>query len=244
MRYAELALALALAAALLAAGPARALPASTTDLWDVSQGTVVTGSTPIHFSSDARQMFGAVITRIESANTVFGDFEAAGSLDFIEWRTAAPVTLRSFNLSAVHDAAPLRNRYYRGMDRFSLFAFDGTDFAEIFSISFSGDLYDPLAANHPCKCQFVLEANVAAVTSDRFRAEFVQTGPPSDASGVRIHELDGYGTFFGNQPIPGTQVPEPSSLALFGLAVVALARGRSGSRRPRAFMPAGRRGSP
>lgn len=220
-----------LATAVLAlASPAWSLPASTIDLWDVSQGTVVTANTAVldygglPFLSDRRNMFGFTQAgSIETVNTLFSDFTPEGFVHSIEWQTAAPITLRSFNLIAHHDG-PGGTRDFRGMDSFKLFYFDGVAFSQIFAIDLTGSPeYDPLGLNAACHCVLILESNVAPVTSNRFRAEFVQAGPPSNRAGIRIVELDGYNTFLAS-----SQVPEPATLAILGvgLAMLGLLRRR------------------
>jgi hypothetical protein len=218
-----------LAAGLIVAlGPARDVPAvTTTDAWDVAQGTTVTASSVIHGGSASTFMFGHSAPVPEGTNTLFGDGQAAGTVHWIEWQTTAPVTIGSFELYAIHDGAPTRDANYRGIRDFKLYAWDSGDSAfDILlydaSFPFLNDippLYDPIASLHPCQCALDLIAPVAQlVSTDRWRAEFTQFGLVDfSASGPRIHELDGFAA---------TSVPEPATLLLLGGGLAGLAGSR------------------
>jgi hypothetical protein len=56
-------------------------------------------------------------------------------------------------------------------------------------------------------------AAVTPTTNQYFRAEFVQYGPPGNASGPRVYELDGYDFV----------IPEPAAMPLLGAGLILLA---------------------
>jgi hypothetical protein len=161
-------------------------------------------------------MFGhEVIGQAEYDRTIFGD-AAKGFVHWVEWQTPEVITLRSFVLMAEHDEYG-RDANARGFSRFTLFA-EGTpgNFdVKVFEL-FPSNPYSttPTPPNAIIESNsygdLFLAANVSPVTSQRFRAEFVQYGDtiPS-ATGPRIRELDGFDTSYA--------VPEPSSLIVWGL---------------------------
>src|SRR5213595_2585238 len=81
---------------------------STNDLWDISQGVTITTNSPFDAALggpnpyDARDMFGGMFDNytLERGQVVFDDNVPADFMQFVEWRTAAPVKIRSFNLFA------------------------------------------------------------------------------------------------------------------------------------------------
>lgn len=200
---------------------------SSSDLWDVSQGTTVTANSPV--KNDADQMFGGSGDSPEISNTLFRDFQPRGTLHFVEWQTTAPITLRSFRLDASHDHPP-RDINARGFSRFTLFAFNSssgsfdTKLFELFPADPYGDTTAPpfsQITTNSTENRLILDANVTPTTAQRFRTEFVQAGAPTDwpaASGPRIRELDGSSTFHADV----AAVPEPSSLTLLGLGAMGL----------------------
>jgi hypothetical protein len=201
----------------------------------VSQGGTVTSHTGVIFGSDIRNMFGFVsgFPTDATVNTLFRDAQPTGTLHAVEWQTPAAVTLRAFTLFAAHDGLP-RNATARGFSRFTLYAFNPV------TSSFDLELFELLPSNPygstPAPALSVIEtnaagnllvlgANIAPVTAQRFRAEFVQFGFfAPNASGPRVLELDGFDTFHESVATP---VPEPTSLILVGLGlpgVIALRR--------------------
>jgi hypothetical protein len=209
--------------------------ASTTDLWDVSQGATVTSHSGVIFGSDIRNMFGFVsgFPTDPTVNTLFRDAQPTGTLHAVEWQTSAAVTLRSFTLFAAHDGLP-RNATARGFSRFTLYAFDpltssfNIELFELFPSNPYGNTPAPefsVIETNAAGNLLVLGANIAPVTAQRFRAEFVQFGFfAPNASGPRVFELDGFDAFHEDV---ATSTPEPASCVLFGVGFLAIsARGR------------------
>ena len=174
----------------------------TTDLWDVSRGTVVTGNSPVLGISDARNLLGFVVESSEVSSLLFADAQPQGFVHFVQWQTPLPNSLRSFILHAAHDGAPF-DANKRGFSRFTLLArnpetddFDVQLF-EIFPALLYEDtvvppdvLFEADRRNHLRLC-----VNVDPTQSQEFRAEFAQFGPPSpNQSGPRVLEIDGYDT--------------------------------------------------
>jgi len=193
--------------------PAFAIPVTgvTNDVWDVSNGTVVTNTSGALGDVGAESIFGG-FDPIFGILTLFRDDQGAGFVHFVEWQTPNPVTIESFHLGAAHDEheSPFfRDANERGFDLFTLMAFNLTtnqfdivlfDFVvplgddNAVHLSENAELYDPTA-------QFSVDKNILnivadvdqLVSADRFRAEFTQHGPgPSNESGPRIIELDGF----------------------------------------------------
>jgi hypothetical protein len=234
-------------------GGAHALTPSASDLWDVSQGATVTGTSGVvtgACASNAGNMFGGNIGGPSclpdvGVNAVFQDFQAAGFLHWVEWRTAAPVTLGSFNLVASHDSGfdgfNQRNINYRGFRTFRLYSGDGAGnwtLLYTYTADPDSDLDYGGGPNFPAQNLLELTASVTPTVAQYFRAEFVQYGtgsPPSaygDAQGPRIHELDGYAP----QVVPVTAQPIPtlSEWALILLSFVTASCGAMAYRRRRA----------
>ncbi|MDQ4127661.1 MAG: Ig-like domain-containing protein, partial [Actinomycetota bacterium] len=181
---------------------------STADLWDVSAGTAVTSTTGVLSGTDARDMFGGTFSTIsvENGNTIFSDFQPKDFVHSIKWRTDNPVAAGSFNLIAYHDGADSENRSFT---EFRLYGFDtSTDQFELLytlnpTIPYGGDgesVGGPRTGDVLYAC-----GDLPALSTDRFRAEFVQTVESSNASGPRIVELDGFeGTLVTPPPAPST----------------------------------------
>ena len=99
---------------------ANAGPVSYDDLWDISQGSLVTAHSPRHWASHIDNMFGASKgSAPEEEHTMFDDGHLAGTVHWVEWMTSVPMTLETFNLVAAHDH-DLRDIRYRGFSQFRL----------------------------------------------------------------------------------------------------------------------------
>ncbi|HTH49999.1 MAG TPA: hypothetical protein VMB21_20970 [Candidatus Limnocylindria bacterium] len=165
------------------------------DLWDVSRGTVVTTNSPEANYFDGRpyhaeNIFGANVPGfpLEPGDFIFQDGQTNGYVHFVEWHTAAPVTVRSFKLYAAGDG-PI----YNNQREFASFVLKAK--------SPGSAVYDQVlytyTPSHPYLFYnfdelLLLQANLAAVTAQDFRAEFVNRST-NFYSGPRIIELDGFG---------------------------------------------------
>ena len=206
---------------------ASALVVSDTDLWNIDNGNSVTSSSALAAGTLASNMFGnSTGSTVEPENIIFAN-QGAGAIQFVEWQTDSAVTLRSFVLNAIHDGTATSFLDRRRFSDFRLFAYnDNTSvFDEIFSISTGfpyGNTADPLTGNFQndsVGSSLSLGVDLlTAVTTDRFRAEFVQAQSGS-FQGPRILELDGFSEFqFENTSV----VPVPAAAWLFGSGLVGL----------------------
>jgi hypothetical protein len=173
------------------------------DLWDVTQGSVVTANSPVRDNGPAdrsspRDMFGATEGSIEPGHTLFGNQQSAGFVHFVEWQTPTPIRLDSFKLYAIHDGAP-SDANQRGFSRFNLLAKNPT--TQDFELIYTFEPTNPYTIIGP---NFLLvDASVTPTIAQDFRAEFVQFGDSSPSQrGPRVVELDGFGVV----PAPGALV--------------------------------------
>lgn len=173
---------------------------SYTDLWDVSTGATVSGSSRIlwhgyNYYSDASNMFGANGGTIEVGNTVFEDWIYDQGSQWIGWHTVSPVTVGSFTLFATDYGQA------RSFSSFQLYAIDFQTPIHTFTPteSFGG----------------VYSATIDPVTAQDFMAVFGwgAVGGDWDRS-ARIMELDGFA--------PQQTVPEPATMSLLGLGIAGL----------------------
>ena len=119
---------------------AQGVSASSTDLWDVSQGATVTGHSALLSGSSAGDIFGASTSSVEGGRTLFSDSSSnvAGTVHYVEWSTITPVTVQSLNLFAAFDrgssdsSVKWRDLRARGISRFRLLADTGSGFIEVF----------------------------------------------------------------------------------------------------------------
>ena len=167
---------------------------SSTDLWDISQGNTVVGNSGIlstFYSSDARDMFGGNFTTWpgDAGRTIFRDDMPTGFTHYIQWQTATPVTVQSFNLFAFGDGPDYGNE--REFDSFTLRAKSTPASPTYDLVLYSTTLNHPYtfidAANFA-----LISANITAVTSQDFMAEFVQINGGRGYDGPRVVELDAF----------------------------------------------------
>lgn len=152
------------------------------DLFEHAEVTATSGI----LSSNPDGLFGATNVLPEVDSLLFQDNVPDGFSHSIEWRTAAPVTLERFALSAFAGQPPNFQRAFRD---FKLFARNlaGGPFVPVYASSVRTP-YPVEAGNyrlHRC-------VNLRPVLAQDFRAEFVQHGE-GGFFGPRVMELDGLG---------------------------------------------------
>jgi hypothetical protein len=150
-------------------------------------------------------MFGGTFSVNESGDTLFSDGKPEGFTHFIEWQTAAPVTLRSFRLFAVGDGP-----FYNNQREFAQFTLKtkpvgSSEYTVLYSFTPTHSYTFVDQSNSE-----LIEADVPAVTAQLFRAEFVQYNGDRGFDGPRVLELDGFETSIGSVP---ACFPAPGSLA-------------------------------
>jgi hypothetical protein len=149
------------------------------DLW---QHASVGAHSPLH-SDSPDCLFGATGCEPEADTLLFGDGLPDGTVHFVEWETAVPVTLGAISLHAFHDAFDDTQRAFRHV--LIQARGEGGSMATIYE---SG-IPLPYAQGDDGR-QLLRCVSVRPVRSDQFRAEFVQDGE-SAFSGPRVVELDG-----------------------------------------------------
>lgn len=164
----------------IAASQANTLP-STKDLWDISNGSVVTSESAT-YPETSPGMFGGAGYADETGRTIFSDNPPAGATQYIEWKTVGPVAVGTVRLFAGGGSGSTS----RGFSNFVLKAkslgstnFDQTLISQPFSDPFS--YLDPGS-------YLAYEGAFPTVIAQEFRAEFVKVG-----LGSRIMELDAFG---------------------------------------------------
>lgn len=163
--------------------PVRAAePASTGDLFDVSRGATATSDSGVDLSI-IESMFGATGIGPEPT-AVFFDDAPAGTVHFVEWSTAAPVTLAGFNLHAIGDVPGSPEK--RTFEHFRLQAKVGDAFETIYD----ADVTVPYVFLDG-QSSLVVSSSVATTTAQEFRAELTQH-LEGVFFGPRVVELDGF----------------------------------------------------
>lgn len=161
---------------------------SNNDLWDVSQGTMVTGCSPLSevAMTSANNMFGDGQPGTEGEYTYFSDLQPEGTVHFVEWQTLSPVMVNHFRLFAAGDGPANLNQ--REFAAFDLKAKVNGEFQTIYTY----------APGHPYSFiddlnLLVVDADLTPVVASEFRAEFVQYTSGRGYDGPRIVELDAFG---------------------------------------------------
>lgn len=182
---------------------------STTDLLDVSQGSIVTGSSAVGYAggvgSSPEAALGATSNFIEPTHLIFENGGTPGStVDWVDFHTTAPVDLRSFHLLLSDDSNS------------SLFGDRGVSWFRLLGGTSAGSLStlveSTILANYTHSygsSQITAAGNVDGVGMQYFRLELMRT----TAQGPRVIELDGFSTRI---------VPEPASVVLAGLGIASV----------------------
>ncbi len=128
----------ATAAVTITALPVGPLVEDHTDLFDVAQGTTVTGSTGGYSGFYGEDAFGAVHpSSPEPGHFVFNDFIYPWQSQYLSFQTAAPVLISGFNLYLGSDNSGLRE-----FDTIELIAsVDNVTFVSLASTTIAGPTY-------------------------------------------------------------------------------------------------------
>jgi hypothetical protein len=220
----------AFAACLVALLCARSLTAApipmvqvTNDLWDVSKGTVVTANSPS--PTNISGILGFATGAQLAQDSYFSDGKPAGSNHFIEFKTTAPVTIRSLNVWGGDDRiAGAFGR--RAFNEFRLFGWNGSAFVLLIDDPITVP-YTQQGPNGSDGALIVHQDIPGGYTSDKWRAEFVQT-PALNGTlfGPRVLEMDGFGTFVDGTtgPVPAAPLPPAILLGSLGAVTAIVAR--------------------
>ena len=179
------------------------------DLWDVSQGTIVTSTSG--YANDPLNVFGKSFGVPNPPDSYFVDGKPAGFSHFIEFKTVNPVTVRSLNVWGGDDRV-IGAFGQRAFNEFRLFGWNGTSFVKLID----NPITVPYAQQSPFGGDGALTVSQVipgGFTSDTWRAEFVQ--PPAfngTLYGPRVLEMDA----FPDVPEPGIGLVTLGALALIG----------------------------
>jgi sugar lactone lactonase YvrE len=161
----------------------------TNDLWDVANGSVVTGTSGLWPGYDARDAFGGSYSTRESEDVVFEDVTNPHYVHSLEWRTPTPVTIDHFRIFAAGDGVEyLNEREFRAFRLWAKMPGSTNYNLELYS-------YEP---QHPYTwvdpiTQLLVDVTIPPVTAQEFRAEFDNYLAGRGYDGPRIIELDGFG---------------------------------------------------
>ena len=182
--------------------PPRDVPTSATDVWDVTQGAVVTASSDIHPAvGSAGAMFGenGQFNTDGSAWTFFADGQPEAFVHFVEWETPADVTIAGIRVFAFGDADLNNGREFAEL-RIKAKSTGSSDYdltLLTFVPSHPYAFIDPLS-------WLIMEQTITPVTARYFRAEFVQYSGNPGFDGPRIVEID---AITGEAPPPPPPPP-------------------------------------
>jgi len=227
MRKLILAASLLCVAPVTAAVTVTALPASPfvedhTDLFDVAQGTTVTGSTGGYSGFYGEDAFGAVhANSLEPGHFVFNDFIYPWQSQYLSFQSAAPISISGFNLYLGSDTSGLRE-----FDTIELIAsLDNVTFVSLASATIAGPTYLTAYGSTAIRVQ----ATFADGTYQYFR---LNAHDRAGFVGGRILEFD---AIAGG--VSAGAIPEPLTWAtmLLGFGLVGSAMRRM-TRRPAALV--------
>ena len=153
------------------------------DAFDLSQGSVITAASGVAPGSSADALLSPNEPGVEQGALFFPD-GSDGTINFIEWETAEPVTLAGFNLWANGDLP--HSPELRTIEHFKLLAEVGEEMVIVHeqAVTSPYEFRDDEFA-------LIISTSVEPVTATHWRAEFTQHGD-GPGSGPRIQELDGF----------------------------------------------------
>ncbi len=187
---------------LLAASIGSASAQTSGDLWDISQGTVITATSGPIPGYSIESMFGGFVG---GDWTYFADNQPPGFIHFVEWQTPANVNVARIQLFALGDGIFGFPNNEREFSHFSLRAKSPGSLTYDVSII----EYD---ATHPYSFVgpnfLLIDQTISPVQSSSFRAEFVQYEGGLGFDGPRIIELDAFA------PPPPVLTSQPQSVVL------------------------------
>ena len=166
-------------------------PPSSSDALDVSNGTVLTASTP-GIAPGPEAIFGADLGGPEPGTCFFPDI-GLGGVGFVEVRTTSPAALTGVRLYAKNDGTLNFNR--RAMRAFRVFA--DTDNNGTFETQVVNVAIDVSYTNEPnnlaTQPEFLeLAFSFASTTAAAWRFEFEQGVLIPPFEGMRVIEVDGF----------------------------------------------------
>lgn len=159
------------------------------NLWTVKQGIRITSTSGFDPGYTGLELFEGKSTAPEATSLVLRNAQSDGFVHFIEWKTAAPVTLRSFGFLASHEGGNVN--FQRAFREYRLLTFD-EDIGQFTPV------YEEMVSI-PYGKGFFLDAGswfrnfAKPISAQRFRLEMVQHGIAKMASGPRLIELYGFG---------------------------------------------------
>jgi hypothetical protein len=162
---------------------------STDDLWDISQGAVVTGASGVYGGFDARDVFGGAFGWVEYGHCVFADGQPPSFVHYVEWQTPNPVMVGGLALFALGDGPAINNQ--REFEQFVLKAKSSPSAPDYDLTVFTYTAVHPYDFVSPTN-KMLIFTNFTPVTASFFRAEFIQHNAATGYEGPRIYELDGY----------------------------------------------------
>ncbi len=192
------------------------------DLWNITNGVVVTDHS--HFSFwqnnpsgfDARDVFGGNFTTVygERGDIVFDDYSPSVFTNYLEWSTPVPVTIGAIQVYARGDG-PLDNSRQFNSITLKTKSFNSTNFDRTFYQNYPAVPYTYIDTN----TSLLISTNFPVLTAQYFRAEFI-SAPGQRFPAPRILELVATGPSNQSAPRVGTVRPILSNGFLTGITVI------------------------